>query len=86
MAVEMNKPGKAVLRIQSEKRPGARSPGLFASHSHADCLRSGYQIKHAFGLTILAGVLHPHALANSDMFDSGPFTRNRAAACGFVNA
>src|SRR5215475_9828902 len=45
-----------------------------------------HQILQAFSLTIASPFLHPNALANSAIFESGPFPRNLGNGCGFVFA
>ena len=49
-------------------------------------LRADYQIRALMLalLTIGSPSLHPNALANSGMFDSGPLTRKRPGECGSV--
>src|SRR4051794_22558328 len=61
-------------RPQSQKKRSLAAPLFLLRSSDV------YQIEQAFGRTIFCGTLHPKARANSGMFETGPFTRQRAAA------
>src|SRR5262249_46374567 len=75
------KPRTALARHDRVLDGGQRDSG-----SQADLARPTYQTLHAFARTIGASGLHENARANSGMFDTTPFTRNRGGECGLVCA